>query len=325
MATKAQKVRLSVFLISAASVFLIFFIVLVGNKLLRRMDTYYIVYRGISITGLEQGAAVRINGVPVGRVVDLDVETAEAVRVTIEVKPGTPIRTDTRAVLNFLGVTGLKYVELTGGSETAPPLPPGGVIDAGRSILDSLSGQADVILSKIEMALNNINQITGPQTTDALQSALTSFAGVSAQLDTLFQFTRPDLVHAITTMDSVMVQLYETSRKADTAVTAVNSLLRSNDLQQTLSNTRQITETMQADLDSLQLAGISRDIRTLLQNANQTVTHYDILVLRGRDDILRALRNMEEAVDNLREATDIIRENPSVLLRGRGASPESIE
>ena len=82
---------------------------------------------------------------------------------------------------------------------------------------------------------------------------------------------------------------------------------------------------MRADLDSMQLAELSRDVRTLLQNANQTITHYDLLVLRGRDDILRALRNMEEAVDNLREATDIIRENPSVLIRGRQTTEDRFE
>jgi len=325
MATKAQKVRLSIFLISAAAIFTLFFILLIGSKFFRKMETYYIVYRDISITGLEPGAAVRLNGVPVGRVINLSVQTAEAVRVEIEVKPGTPIKTDTQAVLNFLGVTGLKYVELTGGTEASLKLPPGGTIGAGKSILDSLSGQADVILSKVEMALNNINQMTGPETTGALQNALLSFAGVTAQLDTLFQFTRPDLVKAISTMDSTAEQLYSTSKKVNALAVRVNDILNSSDVQRTITNTRYITDTVRTQLDSLQLAQLSRDMRELLVNANQMVTHYDLLVLRGRDDILRALRNMEEAVDNLREATDIIRENPSVLIRGRGSPAERIE
>jgi phospholipid/cholesterol/gamma-HCH transport system substrate-binding protein len=325
MATKAQKVRLSIFLISAAAIFALFFILLIGSKFLRKMDIYYIVYQDISITGLEPGAAVRLNGVPVGRVTGLDVQTAEAVRVKIEIKPGTPIKKDTQAVLNFLGVTGLKYVELTGGTEASAPLPPGGTISAGKSILDTLSGQADVILSKLEMALNNVNHMTSPQTTQVLQSALVSFAGVAAQLDTLFQFTRPDIVKAISTLDSTSVQLYATSKKADALVARVNTILTSSDVEQTISNTRHITDTVRTQLDSLQLVQLSHDVHTLLINTNEMVTHYDLLVLRGRDDILRALRNMEEAVDNLREATDIIRENPSVLIRGRGTPAERIE
>ena len=71
MATKAQKVRLSIFLILSSTVLLVFFLVLVGKRILKRMDPYYIVYEGISVTGLEPGAAVKYHGVQVGRVADL--------------------------------------------------------------------------------------------------------------------------------------------------------------------------------------------------------------------------------------------------------------
>ena len=53
MATKSQKVRLSIFLITSSSILILFFILLVGNRLLQRMDTYYVVYEDISVTGLE--------------------------------------------------------------------------------------------------------------------------------------------------------------------------------------------------------------------------------------------------------------------------------
>jgi len=325
MATRAQKVRLAVFLIASVTVFIVFFVILVGGKYLRQKDTYFIMYRDISITGLEPGAAVKLNGVPVGRVTGLSVETAAAVKVVIEVSRKTPIKTDTKAVLNFIGVTGLKYVELVGGTERAPTLSPGGTIRAGQSLIDALSGQANAIVSKIELAINNINRITGPENNLALNTALTSIAGVAAQLDTLFQFTRPDLIHAVGMMDSVMIQLDATSHKADATVNSLNALLRSPDLQATISNTRKISDTVRAQLDSLKLVEATNELRTLLKNTDNMVTHYDLLVLRGRDDILKALRNMEEALDNLREATDIVRENPSVLIRGRPTSNERVE
>lgn len=320
MATKAQKVRLSVFLIMSVTVFLVFFFILVGGKMLQRMETYNIVYRDVTITGLEVGAQVKLNGVPVGRVSGLTADTAETVRVTIEVKPKSPIKTDTKAILNYVGITGLKYVELSGGSDTASSLPPGGTIQAGQSIFDTLSGSANVIIEKLEMALNNITKMTGPENTKALNSALISFAGVSAQLDTLFNFSRPDLVYAIATLDSTMTEFYAISLKANNLLTAMDNIMSTGDIQATLSNTRRISESMRAQTDSLNLPQLTDDIHTLMQNTNATVTHYDLLVLRGRDDILQALRNMNEALDNLREATDLIRENPSVIIRGRSGS-----
>lgn len=73
MATKAQKVRLSIFLIISSVTLLVFFLVLVGSRIFKRMDPYSIVYEGISVTGLEPGAAVKYHGVQVGRVTDLSV------------------------------------------------------------------------------------------------------------------------------------------------------------------------------------------------------------------------------------------------------------
>jgi hypothetical protein len=75
----------------------------------------------------------------------------------------------------------------------------------------------------------------------------------------------------------------------------------------------------------MKLVELSSDIRNFITNTNSMVNHYDILAVRGRDDILRALRNMEEALDNFREITNIIRENPSVLIRGKASSQDRPE
>ena len=106
MATKVQKIRLSIFLIVSSTVLLGFFIMLVGHRILTRMDTYYIEYRDISVTGLEPGSAVKYHGVQVGRVSSLAVKNAATIIVEIEVKKGTPIKKDTEAIMSLVGITG---------------------------------------------------------------------------------------------------------------------------------------------------------------------------------------------------------------------------
>ncbi len=325
MATRAQKIRLSIFLILSGTVLFVFFFILVGGQFFKRTDAYHIIYHDISITGLESGSSVKLNGVSIGRVTSLFAKSAAEVQVDIEVDHGTPIASDTQAVLNYIGVTGLKYVELSGGTAEAPLLPPGGTINAGQSLLDLVSGQANVIIGKLEIALNNLNAITGPQTNQNVQNMLASFAGIAAQLDTLFMFNRINLTSAITHADTVMMQLSAAAAKLDNAVTTANNILKSGDIQTTVTNLRTITDTVQARLDSMKLVELSDELRNVLVNTNSMVTHYDILAVRGRDDILRALRNMEEALDNFREITNIIRENPSVLIRGKASSQDRPE
>jgi phospholipid/cholesterol/gamma-HCH transport system substrate-binding protein len=86
---------------------------------------YYIYFRG-SVAGLSEGSAVRLRGVPVGTVtgIAIDQRNVELIEVTIALKAGTPVKTDTTATLASQGITGVAYVSLTGGSNAAAPLLP---------------------------------------------------------------------------------------------------------------------------------------------------------------------------------------------------------
>ena len=325
MATKAQKVRLSIFLIISSSVLLMFFIILVGNRLVKRMDTYYVVYEDISVTGLEPGAAVKFHGVQVGRVAALAVKDARSVIVEIDVERGTPVKKDTKATLTIVGITGLKYVELSGGTLESEDLPVGDTITAGQSLLEDISGRAEVILVKLEQVLNNINQMFGPDTSESISKTISSIAGLSSELDTLFRDNRSALTNSISNMEFVMNDLLSATKQVDSTMTAINTLMQSQEIQNSVANINYITRTVRTGLDSLRLAETSEEFRELVSNANRMVINYDLVVARARDDILRSLSNLEETIDNLREATDVIRENPSVLIRGRTTTGDRIE
>jgi phospholipid/cholesterol/gamma-HCH transport system substrate-binding protein len=71
-----------------------------------------------TVSGLLSGAAVLFNGIRVGEVTDLRLDPEDPLRVTvtIAVATGTPVRPDTRAGLDFQGLTGTAVVTLQGGT-----------------------------------------------------------------------------------------------------------------------------------------------------------------------------------------------------------------
>lgn len=103
--------------------------VLIGVLWLGKMD-----YRGVndryeayfreSVAGLSVDSTVKYRGVDVGRVknIALNPDNTEEVRLTLDIAKGTPIKTDTVAVLETQGLTGLATINLTGGSREAPRL-----------------------------------------------------------------------------------------------------------------------------------------------------------------------------------------------------------
>jgi virulence factor Mce-like protein len=77
---------------------------------------------------LANQADVRISGVPVGKVVDLEPKTGET-QATIQLKPKfAPLPKDAKAILRQKTLLGETYVELTPGSPASPKIPEGGML-----------------------------------------------------------------------------------------------------------------------------------------------------------------------------------------------------
>jgi len=149
----------------------------------------YDLYRAVideSVSGLNLNAAVKYNGVDVGRVseIRLDRENPERVLLVFAIEEGTPIKVDTVAVLKTQGLTGIAYVELSGGSAGAAPLvaKPGEdhpVIQTKPSLSARLENVLTTVLAKLDSTSNNVNAILSEENRKAFSSALADIAAVS--------------------------------------------------------------------------------------------------------------------------------------------------
>jgi hypothetical protein len=94
-----------------------------GGALQKKYDLYLAI-EDESVAGLNLNAPVKYNGVDVGKVreIRLDPGNPERVNLLFAIERGTPIKEDTVAVLKTQGLTGIAYVELSGGARDAPPL-----------------------------------------------------------------------------------------------------------------------------------------------------------------------------------------------------------
>jgi phospholipid/cholesterol/gamma-HCH transport system substrate-binding protein len=135
-----------------ALVFLMLGILMVGKRahLFTAKLPYQTKFK--SATGLVSGNPVRLNGVTVGNVLEVNLSPNPAdqdVRVVYEVdrKVRTRLRTDTTASIKTIGLLGDKYVELAGGTPAKPVVEPGGDIKAakGAGLDELLAGGGDLL------------------------------------------------------------------------------------------------------------------------------------------------------------------------------------
>ncbi|WP_413915479.1 MlaD family protein [Candidatus Skiveiella danica] len=146
-------------------------------------------YRAIedeSVAGLNLNAPVKYSGVDVGKVraIELDHANPNRVNLLFAIERGTPIREDTIAVLKTQGLTGIAYVELSGGAADSPPLlaTPGNeypLIRTKPSLSARLENILTSVLTKLDGTSNAINAILSAENQAAFRSAMADIATVA--------------------------------------------------------------------------------------------------------------------------------------------------
>jgi phospholipid/cholesterol/gamma-HCH transport system substrate-binding protein len=117
-----------------------------------------------SVSGLVRGSQVLFNGLRVGEVTTIDLgDDPREVYAMIVIDRRTPVKSDTRARLEYQGLTGVASVALSGGSAGAPDLdgkPPTIQADASQfqnivETLQNLSGKIDGLMDKADHLLGD--------------------------------------------------------------------------------------------------------------------------------------------------------------------------
>jgi phospholipid/cholesterol/gamma-HCH transport system substrate-binding protein len=89
---------------------------------IRQRGPLRIIFEG-SASGLHKGGSVNFDGVQVGEVMSLKLETPRKIVAFTMVDNSAPIRKDTLVGLEFQGLTGVAAISLTGGAAAAPSVP----------------------------------------------------------------------------------------------------------------------------------------------------------------------------------------------------------
>lgn len=314
MVSRSQKIRLGVFLTIALVILIVAIGVITGSRLLKKKDTYYIRFKGISLAGLEIGSPVKYRGLRIGRIEDMYIDESDitSIIVAITVDPKIPIKEDNEAVLDYLSLAaGLKMIEIQGGTNESKRLLPNSFIKAGRSLVDTITGKAEVISEKLEHILNNFAEMTRADRQEKLFKLIDNTAKTFEIFQTLLDTSETSIYHIIKNAEKFSSHLDTFMVTANLAMNDIRKITQSPQLSTTVDNFEKIsTELKQANLSDL----IAKLVATVEQT-NRTFTHLDLTILKSRHDILSSAEILRESLEYFNEFTRLISENPSLLLR----------
>ena len=179
-----------------------------GGAFQKKVD-FYLAIENESVAGLTLNAPVKYNGVDVGKVQDMRLAPGNPgeVRLVFAIDRGTPIKDDTVAVLKVQGLTGIAYVELSGGAPESPMLTAriAGDLPEIRtkpSLSARLENLLGTLISKLDSSSDSFNKLLSPENVAAFKSTLADLAAVTHTIAARRESIDAGIASAARTFDS---------------------------------------------------------------------------------------------------------------------------
>ena len=262
--------------------------------------------------GIEPGATVRYAGGPkIGRVemLRIDPQNPTRMEMSFSVKPGLPIKSDSKVRIMSMSPLGENHVEVMAGTQQAAAAAPGTVLpsepytdfNAITSQLNDIAPEAKKLLNtlnqrtvELQETISRVNDMLNAQNRTNLSATLSNTRGMLEENRPALKSSLTQVEAASHKMGPLLDDLRKTSAEANKALDHVDSLVAENrpdihkavlELRQNLAQLQQLTGQLNSTLDT------------------------------NSENIDELLENMRHVSENLREFTEIIKTRPSTLIR----------
>jgi len=266
----------------------------------------YDVYFEGTVSGLLKRSIVYYSGIPVGDVRDITLapDDPSKVRVWIRLRAEVPVSDASIAQLQFQGLTGVAYIELSGGSPDAPPLEPHPgqerpIIKSAPSPILAIFESAPNLVNEAILAVGQIQKLLNDE----------NIASVSGVLRNSDRLTR-NLANGTQDMAAMVADVKEILAQTKAAATKINQLAGAGN------------ELLEGDAKKL----VSEAITTM-QTATTLLTRVDGMVAANEGtvtqfvntslpEVSRMILDLRVTARNLSRLMSRIEQNPAEVIFG---------
>lgn len=313
MATRAQKIKVGVFLFSTIALF-IFVLIIISGMQRHPTSTYYAVFNE-SVTGLDKGGEVRFSGVPIGQVDDIEIGDRGTVLVALKIRKDRmpEMREGLRARLQLRGVTGIIYVEIFG-NPMGRVIDPGSEIPTDPSFITNITLGFPQMLDSLNAILKKTNKALGEPDTKFRENMENVFSQIQASTQALADFANRATSQTVVISASLNKFLVSLDDLTSDVNRHVNILLP--DLDKTVNR-------LDKRLDELDILAAQKKIHLLVEQMTSTTAALEAFIASTDSnfssveyDLRRSLRRVQSTLTAMEALMRTIERDPSILLYG---------
>lgn len=308
--TKEQKVRLGLFLIVSLVVFVVtigFFLV---PKLREAGNIYFINFKETSVNGLFVGAPVKYQGVEVGSVSRLLVNPRDINSILVYTKTTREfsVKTDMTATLMYMGITGQKFVELSGGSNESENLESNGEILTRRG----LGEKAEDIVSNIDNAVQGISNLLDTENQERISLFLKNVEKSSDIVANVLETRKESLEESVANIQKASQSFSDVSENLRKVTEDLGKITEKIE-----ANSGEAFDNINKRFSDEEMGKLLTNLQTFIETASTSINKIETVFIYQQEGLRNTLDHLSEAIGNLSQFSRELTEDPTLFLRTR--------
>lgn len=258
-----------------------------------------------SVSGLNEKAPVKLQGVQIGdvRSISINPYNAEEVLVTIRVQDDAPIKQDTYAVIEAQGITGLSFIQLQGGTNEAKALKTStkweeyGIIYSRPSTFSRLDKTITSLSTKAEMIFERAESVMSEKNVKNLEIIIENSAKIAESTN-----------KTLANIEAHNKEINQLLQEATNAAVGIKNM--SYALTSAIDNT---------GIDTMNnIKEAAQSVKTVMNALNQKVDKgsfdVDILVKENLMPLQKTLQDLQMLSNETKDLVSNLKDSPSDLL-----------
>ena len=302
--TRAERIKIGAFMLLCGVMICVFLGYVLSRFLNKEYDNYYTVFSE-SVIGLYNDAQVKLNGIDVGNVTGIEIDSANLNQVIVRfrVNKGTPIKIGTRAGMTHgISLTGEKQIVLSGGRFDEPDVQEGGFVPAEKTAFDAIANKATDIIGHVDSLMTNLNRVFSEENASSISNSLKNFESATNNLNRLTQnLNKPvdNISNAASSMKNVLAEIEE----AKIAAKAGENM-----------------DVLKEKLEAIDTKAMNENLTQAMESTKQMTQRLDQVVYKNQDQLGEAVVELNAVLENLEEFSQKIKNNPSALIHAENKS-----
>lgn len=315
MITREQKMRLGIFLAAAAVLLIVVLAAFIYPKLRDKGDTYYISFKGTSVNGLNVGSDVKYQGVKIGMVTRLHVNSRDldSILVYIKIRSEFPVKEDMRAALQYAGITGMRFVEISGGHIESPPVPPDGEILTKKG----MGEKAEDIVLNVDNVVEAVNQMLNPGNRQKFTALLENLEKGTRVISQVLEKREKSFANSVEKFDITMSELIELTDNLRRFSEYLNTLGERIPVEKIAKESESLLKTISQRFSRQEMGKVMESMDEFMKTSTSSIRKMENRFLDLESELNKTLVSLRESMENIARFTRDLREDPTILIRRR--------